>query len=118
MTTTPTTIGFEFGEIVLVRFPFTNQRTTKQRPAAVISSHAYHGARNDLIIMAITSRSLVHEGFGESAIGDWRAAGLLKPSLFKPLIATLEVGVIRRKLGRLRPDDLMSLRRIISEIIG
>ena len=33
--------SFKFGQIVLVRFPFTDQRGGKQRPAVVISSTAY-----------------------------------------------------------------------------
>jgi mRNA interferase MazF len=45
-----------FGDIVLVPFPFTNQTATKQRPAVVISSDAYHRERPDLIIMAVTSQ--------------------------------------------------------------
>lgn len=47
--------GFEFGDVVLVPFPFTDQSAAKKRPAVVISSKAYHQARPDLIIMAITS---------------------------------------------------------------
>ena len=54
----PTTTGYEFGDIVLVPFPFTDQSTTKRRPAVVISSHAYHRGRPDLIIMAVTSQPL------------------------------------------------------------
>ena len=44
--------GYEFGDIVLVPFPFTDQSATKRRPAVVISSSAYHRVRPDLIIMA------------------------------------------------------------------
>lgn len=36
---------YEFGEIVLVPFPFTNQNALKKRPAAVISSQDYNAAR-------------------------------------------------------------------------
>ena len=46
---------YEFGEVVLVPFPFTNQSTQKQRPAAVISSRAYNATRLDLILIAVTS---------------------------------------------------------------
>ena len=37
--------GYEFGDVVLVPFPFTDQSAIKRRPAIVISSAAYHRAR-------------------------------------------------------------------------
>jgi mRNA interferase MazF len=30
---------YEFGDVVLVPFPFTNQLATKKRPAVVVSNH-------------------------------------------------------------------------------
>jgi mRNA interferase MazF len=47
---------FEFGDVVLVRFPFTDQIGSKQRPAVVISNRAYNIARPDVVIMSITSQ--------------------------------------------------------------
>ena len=44
--------AFEFGDIDLVPFPFTDQSAAKQRPAVVISSEAYHRTRPDLLIMS------------------------------------------------------------------
>ncbi len=35
-------MGYEFGDIVLVRFPFTSQTAFKQRPAVVVSKRAYN----------------------------------------------------------------------------
>ncbi len=69
---------------MLVRFPFTDQRGGKQRPAVVISSAAYNQARLDIILMAVTSQIRAKVGFGEVAIQDWQSAGLLKPSAIKP----------------------------------
>ena len=40
--TTPTTTGDEFGDLVLVPFPFTDQSTSKRRPAVVVSSDSAH----------------------------------------------------------------------------
>jgi mRNA interferase MazF len=73
--------GYEFGEIVLVPFPFTDQSATKHRPAVVISNTAYHRARPTMIIMAVTSQRLTSDALGEVAVEDRRAAGLLKPSV-------------------------------------
>jgi mRNA interferase MazF len=47
---------YEFGDVVLVPFPFTNQKSFKKRPAVVVSSKAYNIAKPDIIIMAITSQ--------------------------------------------------------------
>jgi mRNA interferase MazF len=49
--------GCELGHVVLVPFPFTDQSTTKRRPAVVISCDAYHLERPDLIILAAPSRA-------------------------------------------------------------
>ena len=53
---TPSMTNYEFGDGVLVPFPFTDQTTSKKRPAVVVSSSVYHEERPDLIIMAITSQ--------------------------------------------------------------
>jgi len=45
----------EFGGIVLVPFPFTDQSTIKKRPAVVISSTAYNTERPDLIIIGFAN---------------------------------------------------------------
>ncbi len=46
--------GYEFGDVLLAPFPFTDQSTTKRRPAVVVSSEAYHRERPDLVILAVT----------------------------------------------------------------
>ncbi len=45
-----------FCAVVLVPFPFTDQATSKRRPAVVISSASYNASRPDVILMAITSQ--------------------------------------------------------------
>ena len=50
---------YEFGDVVLVPFPFTNQAAFKKRPASIVSSRAYNVAKPDVIIMAITKAFLL-----------------------------------------------------------
>jgi mRNA interferase MazF len=106
-----------FGDIVLVPFPFTDQTGSKKRPAVVVSSGAYHRFRNDLILMPVTSQVREHAGFGEMDVADWRGAGLLKPSVVKPVLLTLETSLILRKMGRLGTVDQDALRRCLSSIL-
>jgi len=110
--------GSEFGDLVLVPFPFTDQSATKRRPAVVVSSTAYHRERPDLVILAVTSQLRPVTGVGEAAITQWKEAGLLRPSVFKPVLATIERGLVLRTLGRLADEDRAALRKVLAEILG
>lgn len=78
---------FEYGDVVLVPFPFTSQL----RPTPAI---------------------------GETWFRQWRAAGLLKPSAVKPVIATLEQSLVIRQLGCLTGEDQAARRAAIGQILG
>ena len=69
--------------------------------------------------MAVTSRILRPAGtVGEVRIVDWQGAGLPKESLIKPVLATIEQGLILRKLGALQRADVEALRTALREILG
>jgi mRNA interferase MazF len=109
---------YEFGDVVLVRFPFTNQIASKQRPAVVVSNRAYNIARPDAVIMAITSQLHLPSGLGEVLISQWQAANLLKPSAIKPVFATLEQILLLKRMGALHPPDLAALRQAMTAVLG
>jgi len=111
-------MSYAFGDVILVPFPFTDQSTTKQRPAVVISSSSYNSQRSDLILLAITSQVRATLSFGETLVADWQAARLIKPSVFKPLITTIERALVIKRLGRLSANDAASLRAVIEKIVG
>ena len=108
----------QFGDVVLVPFPFTDQSTSKQRPGVIVSNPAYHRARRDVILMAITSQMRGGGAFGEVIVQDWQAAKLLKPSAIKPIIATLEQVLVIKALGRLSQRDQQALKEAIAKIVG
>lgn len=114
----PPTTSYSFGDIVLVPFPFTDQSATKRRPAAVISTSRYHAERPDLIIMAVTSQARPAGAIGEVQVKDWKGAGLIKPSVVKPVITTIEASLVIRRLGQLKKEEQESLRKAISKIVG
>jgi len=114
----PTTIAYDFGDVVLIPFPFTDQSTSKKRPGVIISSASYHRERPDLLLAPITSQLRSPTGFGDVLIARWKEAGLLKPSKVKPVIATIERSLIIRQLGRLIENDQTALREMLKAIIG
>jgi len=109
---------FEFGDVVLVPFPFTNQLTSKQRPAVIVSQRAYARARPDVVLMPVTSQVRSTPGFADTLVTDWQSANLLKPSVVKPVFATLEQGLIIKQLGQLSKQDQRALTHAIAQVIG
>jgi mRNA interferase MazF len=109
---------FEFGDIILVPFPFTDQSATKKRPAVVISSKPYNQGRPDLIIMAVTSKIKPISIIGEVIIQDWQEAGLLKPSAIKPVVTTIEKPLVIKTMGRLNDNDRIALQESLKAILG
>jgi mRNA interferase MazF len=81
--------AYKRGDIVLVPFPFSDQTTTKKRPAVVISSSRYNAVSQDTVIMAVTSQTGKSFEIGECLIKNWKEAGLPKPSAIKSAISTI-----------------------------
>jgi mRNA interferase MazF len=109
---------YDFGDIVLVPFPFTSQTASKKRPAVVVSRRAYNQTKPDVVLMAVTSQLRPSPALGEVWLGQWQAAGLLKPSAVKPVFATLEQSLVLGQLGTLGTADQTALRQAIGQIIG
>ncbi len=109
---------YKFGDVVLVPFPFTDQRVINKRPAVIISSERYQNSHPDLILMAVTSQQQTLMIADYIQIINWQAAGLVKPSVVKPIVMTLEQQLVIRVLGRFGEDDRESLRALIAQILS
>jgi mRNA interferase MazF len=108
---------FEFGDVVLVPFLFTDQSSSKKRPAVIVSAAIYNAERPDVVVMAVTSQVHTENRF-DIPIHDWQQAKLLKPSVVKPVIATIEKTLVIRQLGRLSVKDRQSLAESFRTILG
>ncbi len=102
------------GDVVLVRFPFTDLTSAKQRPAVVVSSTEFTSKYGDVVVVAVTSREQAEPGL---VLSEWKAAGLVKPTWFKPLIATLASGIIVRRLGALTQPDRKGLAGVLDRLV-
>ncbi len=78
----------------------------------------YNAEYPDLILMGITSQFNSSPKVGDIIITDWQSASLLKASMIKPVITTIEKALILKKLGRLQGVDIPSLQNGLIRIIG
>lgn len=109
-------INFYKYDVVVVKFPFASSLRYKARPAVVVSSDVYNeNGRNTLLILAISSMIDTKLDF-ELELQNWKEAGLLKQSVFKSSIATVEKDFIITKLGTLSENDKHRLDKLIKII--
>lgn len=109
---------YSFGDVLLVPFPFTDQSTVKKRPAIVISSTLYNERHIDIILIAVTSQTRATSYSDNLAVQNWQQAGLLKPSVIKPIVMTVQSSLILRKLGTITRPEQQALQQLIGEITG
>ena len=113
MTTTP-----EFGDLVLVRFPFPDQSGEKYRPSVVISNRTFNEAGLDLVCMVVSGHfPRVLSGLFV-VIQDWSAAGLDRPSVIKPVISSVKRSLQPRLVGRLNQPTQIELRALVNRMLA
>lgn len=103
------------GDVVLVRFPFTDLASSKKRPALVVSPAEYRARHSDVVILALTGQQQPN---GELRLRNWQQAGLLKPTWLKPLIATVAGDVVERHLGILAEEDRLCAVKAVEHLIA
>jgi mRNA interferase MazF len=106
--------SFSKGDVVLVRYPFSDLTATKIRPAIVVN--AAH-VSEDCLVVPLTSRTDPLLA-GEFVLADWAIAGLHVALAAKRGIYTVHSSLIVKSVGRLSAEDLASLERSIRMWLG
>lgn len=106
------------GDVVLVRFPFTDLTTTKLRPAVVLAIHG-----DDLIIVGIFSSPPQPSQQTWIVLGsqerNFSETGLKTTSVIKAeRIAVIEHSVVVRKLGRLSASQMEKVKRAVKHALN
>jgi mRNA interferase MazF len=108
---------YKRGEVVLLPFPYTDQAGSKRRPALILSTDIYNNSRSDVIVAPITS-NLSGRLPNDTLLVDWASAGLLKPSVVKAVLGTIEQSLIVRIMGQLSLTDLLNVERSLANALG
>src|SRR5262245_35969347 len=107
---------FNPGDVVAVNFP--GVTGIKRRPAVVISSPAYHGARPDIIVGLITSQTAAAVGPTDYLLQDWAQAGLRVSSAFRCFLATLPPTTNPVLVGHLSVRDWRGVRACVKTALA
>lgn len=106
--------SFSRGEVILVRYPFSDLSSAKVRPAVVVSPSF---RSSDLLIVPLTGQI---SGLlpGEFELCGWRAAGLNIPTAVKRGIYTVHEGLAVKLVGKLSKEDLSELENSLRRWLG
>lgn len=108
---------FKAGDIVLVKFPYSNLQKAKQRPALVLF-HLQQSKKIEIVNIAMITSKVESLRFqGDVELRDWEKSGLLHPSLLRlGKTASLDPSLVAKKLGELSPRDKKSTKTQFSKL--
>ncbi|WP_396434526.1 type II toxin-antitoxin system PemK/MazF family toxin [Limnohabitans sp.] len=98
-------------DIVVVPFPFTDQKTNKVRPAVIVSTDALR-QRNGKYIVAMITNATNAAQYGDVSISELSAAGLPIASVVRASkVAVIEDADVHKRVGTLPTAD----RKLVAE---
>ena len=101
----------KFGDIVLLKFPFTDTKTFKKRPALIINDFN----DGDIIVCRITSK--IYKTSFDIYIDNWEKSGLKLPSVIRVhKLATLEKEMVEIVMGKIENTIKEKLKKILSKL--
>jgi len=107
------------GDVALVRFPFADLATTKKRPALVLTVTTRSPRYRLATLTMITSQVEALKLEGDVILEDWKAAGLLHPSLLRVAkVATVGSELVDKTIGKLSARDLVAARQAFRRVFS
>jgi mRNA interferase MazF len=100
-----------FGDIVLLKFPFTDTKTFKKRPALIINDFS----DGDIVVCRITSK--IYKTPFDIYIDNWEKSGLKLPSVIRVhKLATLEKDMVEIVIGKIDNSLKENIQTIIAKL--
>ena len=98
----------DFGDVVVVPFPFVDVAANKRRPSLVLSRAAFNDSHGHSICAMITTAART-KWPSDIAIQDLAVAGLPRPCVIRWKLFTLPNEIIVKRAGRLADHDRDSI---------
>jgi len=101
-------------DIVVVPFPFVDKTKAKPRPALVLSDADFNKEGLVVLSMITTVRKIAHSF--DMTIKDLMTTGLNAPSVIRWKIFSLDLPIIRNKIGTLSYNDQVNCMNVMNTI--
>ena len=105
-------------DVVVVPFPFTDQNTTKRRPALVLSERDSFNKETENCVLAMITSEKNPPWPLDSKIGSLKKAGLSSPSKVRMKLFTLDSRLILKKIGGLSVKDQKTITDNLTKLLG
>ncbi len=107
----------EQGDIVLIPVPFTDLSSQKRRPVIIVSNDGHIRGAADVVVVAMTSRSVVAPYSFQITSADLVDGALNRPGTVRvDKIYTLAKTIIVKKFGKVSPSVVDRIRRLLESL--
>ena len=106
-------MDFEPFDVVVVPFPFTDKVGAKRRPALVLSTPAFNGSHDQVILAMITS-ARQSDWPSDVVLEQWGDAGLSTACRVRFKLFTLDRELILKRVGGLAAGDKARVQSALS----
>ncbi len=107
----------DFGDVVVVPFPFVDIAAEKRRPSVILSHTAFNGSHGHSICAMITTAAR-SKWPSDVAIADLKPAGLNRPCVVRWKLFTLPNELILRRAGKLASGDRDNVALVARKILA
>ncbi len=83
----------------------------------ILSTDEYNTRRADIIVAPITSNLGTGQA-DDTVLTDWKASGLVKPSVVKGILGTVQQTLVIRVMGTLSAADLQKVEETFAKALA
>ena len=108
-------MSYDFGDVVIVPFPFIDRPIQKLRPALVLSNKP-DGFKDKHLVLAMITSAKRSRWKSDVVLKDWEHAGLKAESIVRWKIFTIEAVFVQKFRGGLSSADLNSVKLAVKSV--
>jgi len=110
-------VTYKLFDVVVVPFPFTDQKTEKRRPALVLSDRSSFNDLTQTCVLAMITSAKNPDWPLDTQIGSLEKAGLPAPSKVRMKLFTLDSRLIIKKTGGLASKDQKAVQKSLLKLM-